>query len=197
MSVTNFQDEPIVGAQIEFISTEKDEIIKKVSDKNGKLTVDLEAGMYNIRLKSVGKSKDYTAIEIPTLKEGEVYNDVQIQIQYEEEHSFTLSDLHFHSGESIIQEDSYTVLDELVEYLDYKKGLRIEVGGHTDNNGSEASNLKLSQSRAEAVKKYLINHGIEPARIVAKGYGELKPIADNGNSKGQALNRRTEITIIK
>ncbi len=195
--VTDFEEAPISGAQVLFFNTEKGEIIKGVSDDKGLLIVDLEAGEYNIRLKSVGKSKDYTVIEIPKLAANEVYNDVQIFIQYEEDRSFTLSDLHFESGKSIIKTNSYAVLDELVTYLENKNSLKIEVGGHTDDNGSEASNLVLSQNRADAVKQYLVKKGIQADRIQTKGYGESEPIADNGNENGKALNRRTEINIIE
>lgn len=196
VSVTNFDNEPLSGAQIEFFNTNKNTIVKGVSNKEGKLEVDLAAGVYNIRLKSVGKSKDYSAIEIPELGEHELYNVVEIFIQYEEDKSFTLSDLHFESGKSVIKSGSFGVLDELADYLKYKEDLKIEIGGHTDNNGSESSNLILSQERADAVKNYLLKKGINADRLKTKGYGESIPIADNGNANGQALNRRTEILIL-
>lgn len=197
VSVTDFEDKPIKGAQVEFFNTALNKTIKGVSDAYGKLTVDLGAGSYAIKLKSVGKSKDYSVIEIPELGANEMYNDVQIFIQYQEEQSFTLTDLHFESGKSIIKENSYNVLNELVNYLTLKNDLKIEVGGHTDNNGSEASNLTLSKNRADAVKTYLVNHGINAARISTKGYGESNPIATNETANGQALNRRTEISILQ
>ncbi len=195
--VTDFEDVPIVGAQIQFFNTEENNIIEGVSDEKGELIVALPAGLYNIRLKSVGKSKDYNSIEIPKLGEREIYNNVNIVIQYAEETSFTLSDLHFKTGESIIEKSSLNELDELVNYLKLKKGLKIEIGGHTDNNGSESSNLVLSKARAEAVKKYLTDHGIAPSRLTAKGYGESMPIAENNTERGKSLNRRTEINILK
>lgn len=84
-------------------------------------------------------------------------NDVNIVIQYAEETSFTLSDLHFETGKSIIEKGSYGILDELVKYMKLKSSLRIEIGGHTDNDGSNQSNMTLSQDRAEAVRSYLIH----------------------------------------
>ena len=195
--VTDFDEKPIVGAQVLFFNTKENTTIEGVSNAEGRFVVELPAGMYNIRLKSVGMTKDYTAIEIPKLKANEVYNDVNIIIQYAEETSFTLSDLHFETGKSIIKKDSYDILDELVKYMQLKPDLRIEVAGHTDNDGSEESNMVLSQDRAEAVRTYLIKKGIKAARIVAKGYGESKPIAENETAAGKALNRRTEINIIE
>ncbi len=195
--VTDFSDAPIIGAQIQFFDTKKNITITGVSDGKGKFIVDLPAGWYNIRLKSVGKSKDYSAIQIPTLGPNEVYNDINIIIQYEEESSFTLSNLHFETNKSVIKKESFNELDELVNYLKLKSELKIEVGGHTDSEGTDASNLLLSENRAKAVKAYLVKKGIDANRIVAKGYGEANPIAENDSANGRALNRRTEIQIIE
>lgn len=197
VEVSDFDGNPISGAQVQFFNTRANTTIEGVSDENGLLEVDLSAGLYNIRLKSVGKAKDYTAIEIPELGPREVYNNVNIVIQYEEEKSFTLSDLHFETGKSNIKPESYDILDELAAYLKLKADLKIEIGGHTDSDGSTDSNLTLSQNRAEAVKKYLIKKGISSNRLTAKGYGESKPIAENETAAGKALNRRTEINILE
>jgi len=194
--VTDFSDAPIPGAQILFFDTKNNVTISGVSDGAGKFIVDLPAGEYNIRLKSVGKSKDYSAIQIPTLGPNQVYNNFDIIIQYEEESSFTLSNLHFETNKSVIKSASFEELDELVKYLKLKSDLKIEIGGHTDNQGSDATNLSLSESRAKAVKEYLVKKGISSSRIVAKGYGEALPIAENETENGRALNRRTEIQIL-
>ena len=103
----------------------------------------------------------------------------------------------FENGKATLQETSFPVLDELVAYLKRKDDDRIEIGGHTDNVGSAASNLKLSQERANSVRDYLITKGIDSARLVAKGYGMSQPIADNKTAAGKAENRRTEVTILE
>jgi outer membrane protein OmpA-like peptidoglycan-associated protein len=87
-------------------------------------------------------------------------------------------------------------LDELVAYLNRKDDERIEIGGHTDNVGKPASNLKLSLDRANAVRDYLIGKGINPERLTAKGYGMTEPIAENNTEEGRAQNRRTEVKIL-
>jgi outer membrane protein OmpA-like peptidoglycan-associated protein len=74
--------------------------------------------------------------------------------------------------------------------------MRIEVGGHTDNVGNDAANQLLSEERANAVRDFLIAHGIEASRVVAKGYGETRPVATNDTDEGRALNRRTEVTVL-
>jgi len=73
--------------------------------------------------------------------------------------------------------------------------IKVEIGGHTDSVGKDASNLKLSQSRAESVRTYLIKRGIASNRMVPKGFGENVPIADNRTEAGRSQNRRVEFLI--
>ena len=88
-------------------------------------------------------------------------------------------------------------MDELVNYMRLKPHLKIEIAGHTDSDGAEDQNLILSQKIAEAVKNYLVSKGINANRMIAKGYGESKPIAENETAAGKALNRRTEILVLE
>jgi outer membrane protein OmpA-like peptidoglycan-associated protein len=99
--------------------------------------------------------------------------------------------------------DSYTLkpeskieLDKLVNFINQNQNIKIEIGGHTDNQGSIQHNQILSENRAKAVYNYLINNGIEKSFLSYKGYGQDKPIAENNTEKGRALNRRTEAKII-
>jgi OOP family OmpA-OmpF porin len=71
-------------------------------------------------------------------------------------------------------------------------GLRVEVQGFTDSIGTEEYNQGLSERRANAVKDYLVERGVNPEKISAKGYGELNPVASNDTKEGRALNRRVE-----
>ncbi|MFN8247139.1 MAG: OmpA family protein [Ferruginibacter sp.] len=77
-----------------------------------------------------------------------------------------------------------------------KEDVKIEVGGHADNVGKPAANLKLSMERANAVKDYLIAKGIKEKGSLPKGYGQTEPIADNKTEEGRATNRRTEVKIL-
>jgi outer membrane protein OmpA-like peptidoglycan-associated protein len=74
--------------------------------------------------------------------------------------------------------------------------IRIEIGGHTDNQGSPEHNKTLSKNRALAVYNYLLSRGIDASRMTYAGFGDTKPISDNETEAGRALNRRTEFKII-
>jgi outer membrane protein OmpA-like peptidoglycan-associated protein len=90
---------------------------------------------------------------------------------------------------------------EDIQYLEFlmkdNPGITVEISGHTDNTGPVEYNKVLSQKRADAIKNYLIDHGINKSRIVAVGYGIEKPIGDNNTRVGRRLNRRTEFKILK
>jgi len=110
--------------------------------------------------------------------------------------TFTLDNVFFDSGKSTLRAESNKELNELAEYMNLKKTLVIEIAGHTDNVGAAEANQKLSEDRANAVKDYLQKKGITPERVMAKGYGDTQPTADNGTAAGKQKNRRTEVRII-
>jgi len=91
-----------------------------------------------------------------------------------------------------IKPESMGTLNAIKSILNDNPGLRFEIDGHTDNSGSPAHNLTLSQQRAEAVKQQLINMGIDASRLTTKGLGDAKPMSDNTSLEGKANNRRVE-----
>src|SRR5213596_249445 len=99
----------------------------------------------------------------------------------------------FEIGKSALKPESFTVLDIVAQSLNANPDIRIEIAGYTDNTGSSATNLKLSQARADAVRAYLGSKGVAPSRMVAKGYGAANPIAANTTAAGRAQNRRVEL----
>lgn len=84
----------------------------------------------------------------------------------------------------------------LASLLNTYPNMRIEIGGHTDAEGSESYNLRLSENRAKAVAEYLISKGVSEKRIQFKGYGKSCPIDTNETEEGRAKNRRVEFKII-
>lgn len=107
--------------------------------------------------------------------------------------------LTFESGKAIIKTTSFPYLDELVTVVQDPDALtwKLEIQGHTDNVGGANYNQKLSEDRANAVKKYLVDKGVSSARITAKGFGMTKPIATNDTPEGRSKNRRVEFLITK
>lgn len=102
----------------------------------------------------------------------------------------------FELNSATIRRDSDPVLDEAVLVFKKYNTLRIEVSGHTDPVGTEQVNSALSRKRADAVKWYLVDHGIEATRIATTGLGATKPIADNETIEGRAKNRRIEFRLV-
>jgi outer membrane protein OmpA-like peptidoglycan-associated protein len=98
--------------------------------------------------------------------------------------------IYFETGSEVILATSFVNLDILAGILNEFPEASVYIEGHTDNVGDPAKNLELSQKRADAVMAYLINKGIKPSRLVANGYGDTKPIADNNTKDGKAKNRR-------
>ena len=101
----------------------------------------------------------------------------------------------FQSGKAILTQESYPYLDQLVQLLNDNPNCWVKLDGHTDSTGSDAVNNKLSQKRVDSIRDYLIEKGINPNRIVAKGHGSSKPIAPNDTAEGRAMNRRVEINL--
>ncbi|QMW02117.1 OmpA family protein [Spirosoma foliorum] len=100
--------------------------------------------------------------------------------------------INFDYGKAIIKPESMGEINAIYKFLSENAGSKFEVGGYTDADGSDASNLTLSQKRAEAVKTQLVTMGVDAGRLTAKGYGKAKPIADNTTFDGKAQNRRVE-----
>lgn len=106
--------------------------------------------------------------------------------------------IHFDTGSANISADSQDILKKSAEAIKQAPaGTKIEVGGHTDNTGNAAANQKLSEARAAAVVKRLGELGVGAGMLGSKGYGQDKPVADNGTAEGRAQNRRIEFTVMK
>ena len=104
--------------------------------------------------------------------------------------------IHFETDSAVIKGDSFIILDEVADVMLRNPQIRrVEVQGHTDNRGEDDYNQRLSQSRAESVVQYLVDAGVDPRRLEARGYGESQPIAPNVTAAGRAKNRRVEFHI--
>jgi outer membrane protein OmpA-like peptidoglycan-associated protein len=111
--------------------------------------------------------------------------------------SIVLNNIFFKTNSYELDSSSTIELNKLVKLLYENPKIVIEIDGYTDNVGTSASNITLSQNRAAAVTEYLISKGILKNRVSAKGFGEKNPIADNNTESGRAQNRRTEMRVIQ
>ncbi len=107
-------------------------------------------------------------------------------------------EIHFDVNKATVKPEYIPEIEKFARFLKENPDIKVEIQGHTDNTGSAEYNLKLSQKRAEAVKRILVEKfGISPDRIIAKGYGESMPVAPNDTEEGRAKNRRVIARIIK
>jgi OOP family OmpA-OmpF porin len=101
--------------------------------------------------------------------------------------------INFDSGKATIKKESMPVVEQIIEMMKQAPEIKISVEGHTDSDGSNESNLKLSEARAKAVVEAITKGGIDASRLSSAGFGEEKPIADNSTEEGKAKNRRVEL----
>lgn len=106
-----------------------------------------------------------------------------------------LQGIQFETGSNRIRSASRAILGEVITIMNNNPSYKLTIGGHTDSVGSRESNQRLSQKRADAVKFYLVNKGVDNSRVTAIGYGESAPVADNKYSAGRKQNRRVELSV--
>ena len=96
-----------------------------------------------------------------------------------------------------IKSEAYPMLDEAILILEKNPEMKVEIDGHTDNTGSAAYNMNLSERRAKSVMKYFVDKGVEAGQLTTKGFGFTKPAASNDTKEGRTKNRRVELTPVK
>jgi outer membrane protein OmpA-like peptidoglycan-associated protein len=106
-------------------------------------------------------------------------------------------DVLFDTGKTDLKPAARTFLDKLGAVLKKYPAVQFEVGGHTDSQGNAEKNMTLSEGRARAVRSYLVSRGASDAQLAAKGYGQTKPVADNGSAEGRAKNRRISFDALR
>ncbi len=157
---------------------------------------------YGAKYSYRAEAKEFIGIEkfidLTQIKEyKEIKNDIITIAPIEVGVDVPLNNIFFEYAKATLRPDSYPELDRISDTMKENPNLVIEVQGHTDNVGSNESNLKLSQDRAEAVRKYLLSKKIQAARVTSVGYGETKPIATNDTEDGRAQNRRVQLAIVR
>jgi len=164
----------------------------------GKYTIILPAGKnYNIAVEAPFYAFYSKNINIPNL---DSYQEIEEKICLEpiiKGTTINLRNVFFDFNKAILRSESELELERLIRFMQEYPKISVEISGHTDSEGEDSYNMKLSLKRAEAVYDYLVRKGISKDRLIPKGYGETQPIDSNTTEVGRQINRRTAVTIIK
>jgi outer membrane protein OmpA-like peptidoglycan-associated protein len=168
-------------------SRELDENITIKNDQNVSDRNDSKPDINETLKESDDRDKNSSSsIKMPTIEE----------LQAKIDKIMKNSRVEFLYAKDIMTKKSKKVVDKIADILKENNSTIIEIGGHTDSDGTKERNLKLSKRRANAVKEYLIKRGIKASRLKAVGYGESKPKVPNTSRKNKRVNRRVEFTIV-
>ncbi len=165
---------------------------------SGKFTVILPAGKnYGITVEAKGYLFYSKNIDIPKLDHYVEYNDEICLSKLKKGTTIVLRNVFFDVDKATLRTESESELERLEKILKANPEIQIEIAGHTDSDGSDDHNLKLSDARAHAVVDYLVTKGINKNMLKYKGYGESQPVVPNDSPENKQLNRRTEIKILE
>ncbi len=190
------------GAKVDIFDDRKNLIETKYTDRRGIVEYVVDCGKF-YHLQVDKEDFEGKSLEVPLNKKGgrQLVNvalrPIEVIIEKTE---IILGDIYFEYNKSNITQQGAFELDKLVKVMKRNPAMRIKIGSHTDNRGSDTYNQKLSDNRAKTTAQYVISKGIEPYRLESQGYGESKPkinCKENCSEEEHAINRRSEFIIIK
>jgi len=187
-----------VMAQIEFIDVDQSRVVATtLSNDTGSYTARLPEGKaYGVEINAKGYLFFLDMVDITGEKPEEpILRNFSLE-KVEVGTTVVLENIFFETNKSTLKPESYPQLEQVLKFMNSNPTVRMEISGHTDNVGSLKLNTNLSQARAEAVVKYLVERGIDPSRLDYKGYAFSQPIAPNDTAEGRAKNRRVEFKIL-
>lgn len=199
-------DLPLTGAKVTLLDTIKQVVLHQVTvDETGRYSFEVDMQkQYKIMAEkeSYFSKAIYFNTDSLTLIDS-LTNPTICLKRYEIGKAIILKDIYYDYDKATLREQSKIVLDTVVSIMKDNDNIVIEMSAHTDSKGSDSYNMKLSQKRAQSCVDYLIEKGIPSSRVIAKGYGETRPIAPNtlpngkDNPDGRQLNRRTEFKVLR
>ncbi|MFN3403329.1 MAG: OmpA family protein [Cytophagaceae bacterium] len=172
----------------------------------GQVLTDASTGYFEFQIKrsveyNILAEKQYYNADKKNVEPGVVKANVVQQNMYLKKFApgqrINLNMIYFEQSKPVILAHSYPELQKLVKILEENPSLKIQIEGHTDNQGGADANMKLSEQRAEAIKKYLIDNGVDGSRLSSIGYGQTRPRVSNVSAKTRKFNRRVEFLILQ
>jgi OOP family OmpA-OmpF porin len=199
-------DLPLTGAKVTLLDTAKQVVLQQVTlDETGRYSFEVDMQR---QYKIMAEKENYFSKAIYFNTDSLVIVDSLMNPticlkHYEIGKAIILKDIYYDFNKATLRDQSKIVLDTVVAIMKDNENIVIEMSAHTDSKGSDSYNMKLSQRRAQSCVDYLIEMGIPPSRMIAKGYGKTRPIAPNtlpngkDNPDGRQLNRRTEFKVLR
>ena len=174
-----------IGGTTQYLEANEDKFATfKIKKGNSEAWVKVEMGAND------ALNFTLTILELEAMKQEITSDDILTALNTDGRISLYIN---FATGKSDIDPDSQKIVDQIAAMLSANPSLKVSVEGHTDNSGTSAGNKTLSENRAKAVMNACIAKGIDKGRLISKGWGQEKPIADNATEEGKAKNRRVEI----
>ncbi|MDR0941410.1 MAG: OmpA family protein [Bacteroidales bacterium] len=203
-TLTPAENIPVTLYMIDEQTKEKVVAAQQHTDKNGYYLFNVEKNTYyEIEVEGQRKPNPTLTFNTKNSEQSDTLQQPDVVIEYIPQIPFIIKNIYYDFDKSDLRNASKTVLDTTVlVILNENPHIVVEISSHTDSKGDYDYNIKLSQRRAESVVNYLIKSGIDKNRLVARGYGETRPIAPNENEdgsdnpEGRQKNRRTEFKII-
>lgn len=194
--------QPVKDAKIEIAYEGSDEVEEiKVNGDDGKYAAIVKTSKNQdvmVTVKKEGHAFDSKLIEKETFKkEGDVAlrgNDLAVK-ELKVGQAYTINDILYSTNSSVLSDKSKFILKGFARFLKENPSISVGIQGHTDDVGDDSENMRLSEERAQGVKKYLTSLGIEGSRLSAKGFGETNPKVPNDSAGNRAKNRRTDFVI--
>ena len=179
------------------VTLQGDKRVMKVSANDGRYETEINTlGWYTITASSEGHLNATDSIQADDDQLSPFTRDLYLPV-IEVGVTVIIKNIYFDFDKTTLKKESFTELNKVVDLLKQNPSVEIELAGHTDSKGSDDYNINLSQGRSQSVVDYIISQGIDSYRLIAKGYGEGRPIDTNDNEAGRANNRRVEFTILK
>jgi outer membrane protein OmpA-like peptidoglycan-associated protein len=160
----------------------------------GSFSVQVPTGSWIVKAEAAGHSAATSSATITAGASSTI--NLQLRRALVQGQVMSFANIYFDSGSATLKPESYPVLDGIADLLKANPSARVEVGGHTDSDGSESFNQDLSERRAGSVRTYLTQRGVSSAMLSTRGYGETSPVASNGTAEGKAQNRRIEFRVL-